>query len=191
MGVPDPGFDIAAPPFDTSLGTLTGFSLEYKGVIEPSGQYALNNPFPGQGMSQFPITMTPSIFIHPPMQRSLFLNPITLTFVCYGGSRYCNSAPDFSGPIPTFDVVQSLPLDDALPGPGGIPFYIVGGIDLPFRPASLPTVDYTTDYSRLASMLTLNFTYTPVPEPASLALLLVGAVGVIGIGRRKRAATSS
>ena len=172
---------VQLPQFDPALGTLTAASITLSGLVQP-----LLEIF-NTGRSQVSLSVQE------------FLNLGTLqarTSFSFGGFIPANTPVD-GVLFPPMPVSVSTSLNGQLAqftGHGAVPFILTLA-----SPATLeqgPTVTGVSSSASASGTITLDYTYTPVPapaptpvvvaEPASLAVLGAGLVGVGLLGKRRR-----
>lgn len=174
----DPGQDVFVPQFDPALGTLTGVSASLTGQFTPGIVFGVNSPtFP----SLPPITFNPTVSFD---MSGTHLAPQSAT----SSNGRAVGTPEAVAITQTYSP-NFLPLNPAFPG--DLDFYIIAssGTSLP------PGTFFTNDLGALEAQVAVTYTYapagTPVPEPASLALLGAGLLGLGAVRQRGRRTPSA
>lgn len=175
-----PGADI--PRFDHTLGTLNSASATITGALFPRVEFQTTNsalPPPVTIRGEVQIFLGFTTLNVTPFQQTVF-GPISAssTVVPTAGQPFSFIA---SGPILPFTFSANLdPVDAASNGLGDAIcvacLYIKSGANItPF-----PTLvgGSLVDLSILDPVLTTTFNFTPVPEPSTWDLLLIGAIGL-------------
>ena len=170
--------------FDPSLGTLTGvevdFALTYKGEVDVLNFTSSSNPFTNAS-SQLPIAMTTPSSVSP-----FDLPLVTASYSVASGNA---NPPMFS---------QTFFPDPGSPSSNTIVFNPVS-----FAPyEGIGNNSYQLGYgtgnyggtgvgvafggdANSSGTATVIYTYSPVPEPATFVLLVVGAAGLAATARRR------
>jgi hypothetical protein len=171
-------------PFNTSLGTLDSFIINWQVAISASGTANANAS--GGGISEG-------------LGGSTYLNAIA--YNGFGGGKGAGGAPNAAIPTTTAtasNVRTHLPSDAGITYDPTLLSIVTGGsnFDITFKNVGGNTV-YNT-YTNMADItstmtgsVTLTYNYTPavpepspVPEPSTFALLCLG-LGVAGFVRKK------
>ena len=157
---------VSLTPFDTSLGTLTGVTIEYAGVTSTQ---IVNN---GVGLGTYTVenSVDPTY-----VSQAITLTSGSLTVSSSSGNTVSNSpSVAFSFGIPAGSVGQftTAGTDVIAFDPVGI---LVDSDGIVHTPSSFDTY--------LAGTVTEDFTFTPtiVPEPASATLMLGGILAVVSM----------
>ena len=162
-------------PFDTTLGTLTGASVEISATFN-LGVYRLLVDTPNEPVTS--VTLTPHLSAFP-LQSSPFTFPAEGPLQVNGSSVTGRSfAIDVTGAIPLFyatdPLLNLLPFTIVTNNAGGVLDVDTGDFDPSFL-NGIARVSYTYDAAATAS---------PVPEPASIAMLGLG-IAAFGAVRRQ------
>lgn len=190
-----PNVQINLPQFNPTLGTLNSVSVSvvHTGTVHTkvdndenlfstnaNGRliraWQLSGPNGGSAFGNQTI-LTPSTLLGPENGDGTsadFTGPDGTDFGTFG---YTNAAPNFAvfpGPDATYVGLSTVLFDVDVQT-------MVN--DVQFSPATPNAVQYDIQDSFLEVKVTVNYNYTPVPEPASLGL--VGLGGVFAMRRRR------
>ncbi len=172
------------PQFNPTLGTLTGievdFSLNYQGEVDIENFSGAAQTV--SASSSEPIDMdTPS---NPSLQLVLAAYSITNTAIGAPSGKYPFLGPAQNGTFPFTPAPAAFPSYEGNGNSSYTLSYANGTFGGTAAPGGLVFFGGDANSSGSAKV---TYTFTAVPEPSSLLLLAVGAIGLAAIGLRKRA----
>lgn len=171
--------------FDSNLGTLTGVTLTLNGsettTITLTNNAAQNQSVIADG--------TVKLFFSSNLAGLTFANPLMSLSATTGFVTLAPGATQSFGPLTDTDTVALTPLASLFSVSGGGQFSItcesLSGIALTGGGGNVASTQATT----AACGASIAYDYTPttnrVPEPASMALVGLGMMGLAAIRRRK------
>lgn len=158
---------INLPAFNTSLGTLTGVTYSVGGGATDTmiGEIGDSTPY----IATFANT------------GDLYAVGVTTVNTPLASSTAVGSTLQI---INNFALILSATVD-----PAALKYYILGDVNqVEFSAFGIATdtatgqrVGYSDDKLSFNGFVTETFTYTPVPEPGTMGLMLAGIVGMIGL----------
>jgi len=187
------GGGFTMPSFDTTLGTLTQVDLSVTGSTD-GGSNSLQNLSANPGDAKVTIGTDISV-----------TGPSLLQVLTFPQSSNAGPVTAFVGPVLDFtgtDAIQvfgSPAVDNDSSsifagfapyqsvGPGVVNFNYTSSANTSASASVAPTVSQTTAPT-FGFDATITYHYTPVPEPTTLALAGLGALGLVVAARRKRIA---
>jgi hypothetical protein len=171
-------FDINALPFNTSLGTLTGVSVEIIGNVTPMTANDLG-PFPST------TDLTTHLFVFP--TNAPPGNTTTITFATQTGVPVVVASPGSAGEatgavIAVDQTINFSDLNAFITAISGSQLLVEYG----FKTANtLSAAGGASDLTSFKGSAVLTYTYD-APEPVTLSLFGAGLVGAGWISRRRR-----
>ncbi|MBU6499688.1 MAG: PEP-CTERM sorting domain-containing protein [Rhodospirillales bacterium] len=169
-------FDINALPFDTTLGTLLGVSVELSGNYTPQ-------VFNDNAGTSPPTTVSLSshLFVFATNggpTTTIALGSQTVPLILGGSNPFTGSAIGTSTPVDqTINLADLAAFENILPGPP-LPLLVEYG----FRSTD-GIAGSGSDLTSFSGQAVLTYTYA-VPEPPALLLLAAGLAGLAWIRRR-------
>lgn len=169
------------PLFDPALGTLTGATLTlYEGF---SVDFQLHNPTAATGYAAYLFDMNPSWYSDdlPGFSYSGYQGGISGAITVAAGATFSDTY------FFDYEHVESLSgLLSSLTSTGEETFSLSYNGFIRPEPKDLGVGLVPSDTRNYFSQGSISYTYTPVPEPSAMALVLGG--GVLALVRRKRRA---
>jgi len=173
------------PGFDASLGTLTQVKLSYAGEIWQSLQ-AENL---GAGPATYDQTTTATLSLGKTAGPTLF-SPAPIVFHQTGSLSGFDGTPDFAGPSGVASDLDTK-TNGFILDPNLASYLSLNPISFDVSVASVtPAITggnfLTGNKTDAAVSLSVEYTYTAIPEPSTFAVILgAGVLGFVTIRRRK------